>query len=303
MTALPVAPATAGAQGEELRSASHLDFRLRRNDGSAAPEPKAKRRRLGFRYHPCMQRNVDFNADLGEGHDDAALLPHLSSASIACGWHAGDAAIMQRTVELCLRHDVAIGAHPSFDDREGFGRRLLSTPPERVYAEMLYQIGALHGFVRAAGARLHHVKPHGALYNLAARDATIAEAIARAVRDFDAGLVLYGLANSAATRAGEVLGLRVAHEAFAERRYEPDGSLTPRSEPDASIHDVDLAAQQVAQMLSARAVTARGGASVPIRADTVCLHGDRPDAALFAAHLRQAIETAGYRVKTMVRGA
>ena len=124
-----------------------------------------------------------------------------------------------------------------------------------------------------------------------------------AVRDFDAGLVLYGLANSASTRAGEALGLRVAHEAFAERRYEADGTLTPRGEPDASIHDVDLAAQQVAQMLRARVVTARGGASVPIRADTVCLHGDRPDAALFAASLRRAIEAAGHRVRTMVRGA
>ena len=250
-----------------------------------------------------MQRTVDFNADLGEGDDDAALLPHLSSASIACGWHAGDAATMQRTVALCVEHGVAIGAHPSFDDPEHFGRRLLPTTADAVYVETLYQVGALAAFVRAAGARLHHVKPHGALYNLAARDPAIADAIARAVRDFDAGLVLYGLANSESTRAGEALGLRVAHEAFAERRYEPDGTLTPRSEPDASIHDVDLAAQQVAQMLGARVVTARGGASVPIRADTICLHGDRPDAALFAANLRAAIEAAGYRVKTVVRGA
>jgi UPF0271 protein len=250
-----------------------------------------------------MQRSVDFNGDLGEGGDDEALLPWLSSASIACGWHAGDPATMLRTVEACLRHGVAIGAHPSFDDREGFGRREVETTPDAVYAELLYQVGALHGFVRAAGARLHHVKPHGALYNLAARDPAIAQAVAHAVRDFDGGLVLYGLANSESTRAGEALGLRVAHEAFAERRYEPDGSLTPRSHPEASIHDVDLAAQQVAQMLSARVVTVRGGGAVPIRADTLCLHGDRPDAARFAAGLRAAIEAAGFAVRTMVRGA
>lgn len=250
-----------------------------------------------------MQRSVDFNADLGEGGDDAALLPHLSSASIACGWHAGDPASMQRSVALCLQHGVAIGAHPSFDDREGFGRRVLETSPEAVYTEVLFQVGALHAFVRAAGARLHHVKPHGALYNLAAREAGIAEALAHAVRDFDGGLVLYGLANSASTRAGDAIGLRVAHEAFAERRYEPDGSLTPRTQPDASIHDVDLAAQQVAQMLTAGVVTARGGGAVPIRADTLCLHGDRPAAALFAAKLRRTIEAAGFEVRTMVRGA
>jgi len=250
-----------------------------------------------------MTPAVDFNADLGEGHDDASLLPHLSSASIACGWHAGDPATMARTVALCAQHGVAIGAHPSFDDREGFGRRVLQVAPEQVYHEVLFQVGALHAFVRAAGARLHHVKPHGALYNAAAKDAALARAIADAVRDFDAGLVLYGLANSESTRAAEAIGLRTAHEAFAERRYEPDGSLTPRTHPDASIHDVDLAAQQVAQMLGARCVTARGGAPVPIRADTVCLHGDRPDAALFAANLRRAIEAAGYRVETMVRGA
>ena len=250
-----------------------------------------------------MQRSVDFNCDLGEGGDDAPLLPHLSSASIACGWHAGDPATMHRTVALCVEHGVAIGAHPSFDDREGFGRRLVSTSPEAVYAEVLYQVGALGAFVRAAGARLHHVKPHGALYNLAASDAAIAEAVAHAVLDYDGGLVLYGLANSESTRSAEAIGLRVAHEAFAERRYEPDGSLTPRSQPDASIADVDLAAQQVAQMLGARVVTARGGVAVPIRADTICLHGDRADAPLFASKLRQAIEAAGYKVRTMPRGA
>jgi 5-oxoprolinase (ATP-hydrolysing) subunit A len=247
---------------------------------------------------------VDFNCDLGEGvGDDALLMPHISSASIACGWHAGDAVTMQRTVALCLAHGVALGAHPSLADREGFGRRTLPASPAEVYALTLYQIGALAGFARAAGATLHHVKPHGALYNMAARDRALADAIAAATRDFDPGLVLYGLARSELTRAGEAHGLGVAHEAFAERRYEDDGSLTPRSEPDAVIGDVDLAAQQVAQMLRARSVTARSGRSVAIRADSICLHGDRADAADFARRLRAAIEGAGFAVRTMARGA
>jgi len=250
-----------------------------------------------------MKPTIDFNCDLGEGiGDDAALMPHISSASIACGWHAGDATTMQQAVALCIAHGVGIGAHPSLPDREGFGRRELPITPTQVHALTLYQIGALAAFAHAVGTRLHHVKPHGALYNLAARDRAIADAIATAVRDFDPGLVLYGLARSALTAAGETLGLRVAHEAFAERRYERDGSLTPRSEPDAVIGDVDLAAQQVAQMLRARSVTARSGDIVPIRADTICLHGDRRDAVGFAAALRRAIEGAGYAVRTMERG-
>lgn len=244
-----------------------------------------------------MRRSVDFNGDLGEGGDDAALLPCLSSASIACGWHAGDASTMQRSVALCLAHGVAIGAHPSFHDREHFGRREQVISAHAAYAITLYQVGALAGFVRAAGARLHHVKPHGALYNQAARSREVADAIAQAVRDFDPTLVLYGLANSALTEAGGALGLRVAHEVFAERRYRPDGHLVPRDEPDASIHDVDLAAQQVAQMLLVGRVTACDGSEVPIRADTVCLHGDRPDAAGFAGRLREAIEAAGFSIR------
>lgn len=250
-----------------------------------------------------MADGIDFNCDLGEGCDDAALMPHISSASIACGWHAGDPETMQRAVSLCLAHGVAIGAHPSLDDRAGFGRRELPVTPSQAHALCLYQIGALHAFTQAAGTRLHHVKPHGALYNMAARDRALADAIACAVRDFDPGLVLYGLARSALTAAGEALGLRVAHEAFAERRYERDGSLSARSLPDAVIGDVDLAAQQVAQMLRARVVTTRDGGEVAIRADTICLHGDRADAAHFGARLREAIEASGYRIRAMARGA
>jgi 5-oxoprolinase (ATP-hydrolysing) subunit A len=248
-----------------------------------------------------MRAHVDFNCDLGEGADDAALMPHISSASIACGWHAGDAETMQQAVALCLAHGVAIGAHPSLPDREGFGRREMPLAPAAVYALTLYQVGALAAFARAAGAALHHVKPHGALYNQAARDRALADAVARAVRDYDPALILYGLAGSELTAAGSALGLRVAHEAFAERRYEADGSLTPRSRPDAVIHDVDLAAQQVARMLRSGRVGTREGGEVLLRADTICLHGDRPDAPAFAAALRSAIEGAGFAVRAMAR--
>ena len=247
---------------------------------------------------------IDFNADLGEGMgEDATLVSQLSSASIACGFHAGDPDTMRRTVALCLQHRVAIGAHPSLPDREGFGRRVQAVTPEDAYALTLYQTGALAAFTQAAGARLHHVKPHGALYNLASSDVMLAGAIARAVHDIDPGLILYGLSDSALTAAGEAIGLRVAHEAFAERRYEADGSLTPRSADGAVIEDVEHAAQQVAQMLMEGSVTARTGERIPIRADTICLHGDRPDAAAFAHALRRAIEQAGFVVGTMERGA
>nr|WP_298130466.1 5-oxoprolinase subunit PxpA [uncultured Pseudoxanthomonas sp.] len=249
-------------------------------------------------------RTIDFNCDLGEAcGDDAAILPYISSASIACGFHAGSPETMRRTVALCIAHGVAIGAHPSHADRENFGRVAHPITPEDAYALTLYQIGALDGFVRAAGARLHHVKPHGALYNQAAREPGLADAIARAVRDHDAALVLYGLSGSALTAAGERLGLQVAHEAFAERRYEADATLTPRTHGDASIEDLPTAAAQVARMLEAGRVVARTGESVTLRADSICLHGDRPDAAAFARGLRDTIEAAGFAIRTMERRA
>ncbi|MEL1264062.1 5-oxoprolinase subunit PxpA [Pseudoxanthomonas putridarboris] len=250
------------------------------------------------------KRRIDFNCDLGEDcGDDAALLPFISSASIACGFHAGSPETMRRTVALCLAHGVAVGAHPSHADRDNFGRTPHAIEPEAAYALTLYQVAALDGFVRAAGGRLHHVKPHGALYNQAARDAPLADAIARAVHDHDPGLVLYGLSGSELTAAGERAGLRVAHEAFAERRYEPDGRLTPRTHAEASLASVDEAATQVGQMLREGAVTARTGQHVPLRADSICLHGDRADAAAFARALREAIEAAGFEIGTMERGA
>lgn len=244
-----------------------------------------------------MILRLDFNADIGEGCDDNALVPWLSSASIACGFHAGGPSLMRDTVALCMRHGVAIGAHPSFDDRANFGRSEHTISPQDAHALVSYQVGALAGIAHAAGARLAHVKPHGALYNQAARDPVLADAIAVAVRDADPGLRLFGLSGSALTAAGERHGLAVAHEVFAERRYDADGRLAPRGSAGAVIDDLGDALAQVRQLLREGSVSARDGARVPLRADTLCLHGDRPDAAGFARALASALEEDGVQVQ------
>lgn len=242
---------------------------------------------------PVVTR-IDFNCDLGEGcGNDAAIVPLISSASLACGLHAGDPRTMREAVELCLAHGVAIGAHPSLDDREGFGRRDLAMTPSAVEGLVTRQLETLAAVVSAAGGRLAHVKPHGALYNRAARERATAMAIARAVARFDRTLALYGLAGSELPRAGAALGLRPVHEVFAERRYGADGRLVPRGEPGAVIATVAEALEQVTSMLRHGAVTAISGESIPIRADTLCLHGDRHDAPDFARALRDALEAGG----------
>lgn len=248
--------------------------------------------------------SLDFNCDLGEGcGEDAAIVPHISSASIACGAHAGDEATMRGSVALCLAHGVAIGAHPSFEDREHFGRRELALAPDEIRALVTRQVALLASACADAGTRLHHVKPHGALYNLAARDRDVAIAIAGAVRATDAGLVLYGLAGSELTAAGESIGLRVAHEAFAERAYDSDGRLAPRGTPGAVIEGFDEALAQVRGFVREGEVVARDGSRVPVRADTLCLHGDRADAATFARGLREALEAEGVSIQAPGRSA
>lgn len=244
-----------------------------------------------------MTARIDFNCDLGEGcGDDAAIVPCISSASIATGGHAGDARSMREAIALCLRHGVAIGAHPSFDDCEHFGRRELSLPPADIHALVRAQVERLAALCTDAGTTLAHVKPHGALYNLAARDAPTADAIARAVHDCDPRLWLYALAGSALARAGARLGLAVAQEVFAERAYASDGGLVPRGQPGAVIEGLDAALTQVRGMLRNASVTSIDGHAVPIRADTLCLHGDRDDAAAFAAALRDALVTEGFAI-------
>ncbi|MDR3388437.1 MAG: LamB/YcsF family protein [Rudaea sp.] len=246
---------------------------------------------------------IDLNCDMGESYgawsmgEDAQVMPWITSANIACGFHAGDFSTMQQTVLLAGKHAVAIGAHVSLPDLQGFGRREMKVTAHEARALALYQIGALSAFARAAGTRVAHVKPHGALYNMAARDTTLAEAIARAVHDFDPRLILFGLAGSALTQAGANLGLRVASEAFADRRYESDGSLTPRRETDAVIHNVDAAVAQALDIATHGRVKTRDGTTLGLHADTLCVHGDRADAAQFAQRLRTALEAAGLSVR------
>ena len=242
--------------------------------------------------------SIDLNCDMGESFgawtmgEDAEVMPWITSANIACGFHAGDFSTMRRTVALAKQHGVAIGAHVSLPDLQGFGRRELRVSADEAHALTLYQLGALAAFTRAADTRIGHVKPHGALYNMAARDAALADAIARAVRDFDRELILVGLAGSALPQAGAALGLRVAHEAFADRRYEDDGTLTPRRISGAVIHEADAAVTQAVQIATKGNVETRTGKRLELHADTLCVHGDRPDAAVFARRLRDALQTA-----------
>jgi len=240
-----------------------------------------------------VQPRLDLNCDLGEGAShDAELMALITSANIACGAHAGDAASMRATVALARRHGVAVGAHPGFADRENFGRRELALSPADVRALVVEQIEAL----RVLGP-VRHVKPHGALYNLAARDAALADAVADAVRAVDPALILFGLAGSELLRAGRARGLGVASEVFADRAYQCDGSLTPRSQPDALIQDEDAAVAQVLRMMGEGVVRATDGTKVPIVADTVCLHGDGPHAVAFARRLRSELAAAGVEVR------
>jgi 5-oxoprolinase (ATP-hydrolysing) subunit A len=250
-------------------------------------------------------RRIDLNCDLGESYgawtmgQDEQVLAHVSSANIACGFHAGDPDTMRRTVQLAAARGVAIGAHPSLPDLQGFGRREMAVSADEAYALVLYQIGALSAFVKSARSRLHHVKPHGALYNMAARDAALAAAIAAAVADFDRDLILVGLAGGALLGAGRAAGLAVAAEAFCDRRYRADGSLTPRRETGAVIHDLDAAVAQGLSIALHGAATAGDGSRVAIAADTLCIHGDKPDAAAFAQRLRAALAEAGVEVRAL----
>jgi UPF0271 protein len=243
-----------------------------------------------------MTRTLDFNCDLGEGCDDAAVMPFITSASIACGFHAGNDATMRQTVALCLRHGVAIGAHPAHADRAHFGRRALPITAQEAYALVRVQIDALQAIAREADASVQHVKPHGALYNQAAREPQLAQAIAEAVRDSDPRLLLFGLSGSALTEAGLRAGLRVVHEVFAERAYEADATLTPRGTDGATLPTTQAACAQVLQMVQTGSVTARTGERVGLIADSLCLHGDRPDAAAFAQALRATLDATGCRI-------
>ena len=242
---------------------------------------------------------VDLNCDMGESFgawhlgNDAAILPFVTSANIACGFHAGDPAVMKQTVRLALRANVAIGAHPGLPDLVGFGRRELAISAEEAFDMTVYQLGALAAVVKAEGGTLHHLKPHGALYNMAATNAALAEAIAEAVYRVQPELTLYGLAGSELTKAGEKLGLKTAHEVFADRTYQANGTLTPRRQPDALITDANAAIAQVLRMVQEGHVRTQQGHDVAIRADTVCIHGDGAHALDFARRISEVLRGAG----------
>ncbi|WP_151088334.1 LamB/YcsF family protein [Hymenobacter baengnokdamensis] len=247
--------------------------------------------------------SVDLNCDMGESFgawtlgQDAEIMPLITSANVACGFHAGDPGVMRQTVQLALRHGVAIGAHPGLPDLVGFGRRNLDISPQEAFDMTVYQLGALAAVVRAEGGQLHHLKPHGALYNMAATNAKLAESIAEAIYKVQPELKLYGLAGSELTKAGEKIGLKTAHEVFADRTYQHDGTLTPRRQPDALITSADAAIAQVLRMVQGGWVRTQQGPEVAIRADTVCLHGDGAHALDFARQLRTALAQAAIEVR------
>ena len=244
-----------------------------------------------------MSRSIDVNADVGEGcGQDAALIPLISSANIACGYHAGDADSMREAVAFARDHGVAVGAHPSFPDRENFGRREMQLSPADLHASIVAQVQALAAIAASEGTRLRHVKPHGALYNMAARDENLAETVARAVQTVDPALLLVGLAGSILLMIAERVGLRSVSEVFADRAYLPDGSLLPRDRPGSVIHNAAAVAVRAVEMARGGTVVAVDGSSISVRADTICIHGDTPGAAALARRLRAGLAAAGIAV-------
>lgn len=250
---------------------------------------------------------IDLNCDMGESthlwkydiQNDLKLLPWISSMNLACGFHAGDPQTMHDLVSAALDAGVAVGAHPSFNDRENFGRSNHDLSPEKVYDLVIYQVGALQGFLQLCGASLHHVKPHGALYNMAATDPALAAAICRAVKDFDSDLILYGLSGSELMKEAELVRLEVCNEVFADRTYLPGGLLTPRSRPNALITDEAASVAQVLQMVQQSTVNTLTGETIPIRAETICLHSDGAHALAFAQKIHTTLKEHGIEIRPL----
>jgi UPF0271 protein len=235
-------------------------------------------------------RGLDINCDMGEGiGNDERIMPFITSANIACGYHAGDITTMQQTIEACLKYQVAIGAHPSFYDRDHFGRTAMNLPPDELYDLITQQLIIFHEVADSFDQKIIHVKPHGALYNLSAKDNITAGVIADAVKDFDASLIVFGLSGSHSISEAKKKGLRTASEVFADRTYQDDGSLTPRSQPNALIEETDKAVAQVLEMINEGTVTTAAGNKIPIVAETICIHGDGKKAVEFAKAIHAAI--------------
>lgn len=242
-----------------------------------------------------MKQKIDLNCDMGEGFgvwemgNDLALLDHIDSTNIACGWHAGDPERMKKLVAAALQKQVLIGAHPSLPDLLGFGRREMAITPNDAYNYVLYQAGALRAFIQAQGGRLHHVKPHGAFYNQAARDINLARAIAQAVKDLGDDIILYGLASSCFVDAAKEIGVTLWQEVFADRRYTAEGYLVPRSQPQALIQGEDEALAQALRFSLKGEVVAIDGSIIKVQADTLCIHGDSPSALDFAKRIKASL--------------
>jgi UPF0271 protein len=252
-----------------------------------------------------MPDRVDLNCDMGESFGayrigaDASVFPYITSANVACGFHGGDPTVMRSTLARAREVGVSVGAHPGLPDLIGFGRRSMDVTPDEVYDMMVYQIGALLGVARVTDSPVRHVKAHGALYNMAAVKRELAAAIARAVRDVDRSLILFGLPGSLLVSEGEAAGLTTAGEAFADRNYMSDGTLVSRRRPDAQVHDADEAVRRAVRMVRDGKVTAIDGAELSMKVDTICIHGDGPHAAEFAQRLRGGFEAAGITVKAV----
>jgi 5-oxoprolinase (ATP-hydrolysing) subunit A len=245
-------------------------------------------------------KSVDLNCDMGEGmNNDAELMDYVSSVNIACGYHAGDDATMRQTVEIALEKNVAIGAHPGYSDKENFGRTAMSLPLEEIERIVTEQVLALREICESRGSQLNHVKPHGALYNQAAKDRDLAHTIANAIKKIDPTLVFYGLSGSVMIDAAAEIGLATASEVFADRTYQSDGTLTPRSQPNALIGSTDESISQVLQMVRDGTVISTDGRPVPLKAETICIHGDGEHAVEFAKAIRQALTNSGFEVRSI----
>ncbi|MFI8627847.1 5-oxoprolinase subunit PxpA [Staphylococcus capitis] len=248
---------------------------------------------------------IDLNCDLGEAFGnysfsgDKDIIPLITSANIACGFHAGDENVMNETIQLAKENNVGIGAHPGLPDLQGFGRRKMDIKPKEIYNLVVYQLGALNGFCKIHGTRINHVKPHGALYNMGAKNKEIAQAIAQAVYDFDKSLVLVGLSNTLLISEAEALGLRTASEVFADRRYEDDGQLVSRQESDATITNTDEALQQVLKMVTENKVVSKNGKEIDLQADTICVHGDGAHALDFVTQIRKKLTKEGIDIQSL----
>lgn len=248
---------------------------------------------------------VDLNSDLGEGFGnykiglDEEVIKHVTSVNVACGWHAGDPLVMEKTIKAAKKNKVAVGAHPGFPDLMGFGRRNLLVSPSEMKVYIKYQLGALMAFAKGEGKKIQHLKPHGAMYNMAAKNSVLAMAIAEAIYEVDKDIILLGLANSELIKAGEQVGLKVANEVFADRAYNADGTLVSRSKEGAVIHDADIAISRVIRMIKEGKVTAITGEDVEINAQSICVHGDNPEAVEFVKRIKAKLQEEGIEVTSI----